>query len=496
MSSEVRRSIIFLFADKYGTFIIGLAATLILARLLSPSDFGIFAICMAVVALLDVFRDFGIGSYLIQEKEVTTSSMRTVFTTVTALSVLCFVLLFFGSYGIAAFYGDEGALRQVLMLLSVNFLFAPFSIISMSLLRREFAFNVLAVINISTALCNLVVAALLAALGHGVLSFGWAALAASILRIAIACIMRPCFTAFRFSFADWRKVAHFGTFSTATAIINVLHENLPQFIIGRMLGFGAVGLLGRAVTLCQLPDRLVISALNPLILPALADRNRRGFNLKPTYLLALAHVSALQWPALLGIALFAEPLVPLLFGSQWLEVVPLVRIMALASLVMFPAVMTYPTLVALGRIRDTLSMSLISLPPSIALVIAASPFGLEAVAATQFVTLPLQVFVAISFIKRRIDLSWREVALAVRASLIVTLCAMTMPVLVVALQGGLRIDMPLANLLLAVMGAAAGWGAGLFLSKHPLLDELRRGFLLAGRQLGWLRAPSVGRMEG
>lgn len=68
--------------------------------------------------------------------------------------------------------------------------------------------------------------------------------------------------------------------------------------------------------------------------------------------------------------------------------------------------------------------------------------------------------------------------------------------LVIWSQGGPRFDMPFANLLLAGLGAAAGWGVGLHLTKHPLLEELRRVLLLAGRQLGWLRAPKVGPMEG
>jgi O-antigen/teichoic acid export membrane protein len=197
-------------------------------------------------------------------------------------------------------------------------------------------------------------------------------------------------------------------------------------------------------------------------------------------------MSALQWPILLCLALLAEPAVLILYGQQWIEVAPLVRIMALAALVMFPAFMTYPTLIALGRVRDTLWMSLISLPPSILLIFMASRFGLEMVAATQFISAPLQVVIAISFVRRQIGVSYAEIAAAVGRSIVVALCSSAAPALVVVLHGGFSFGISHLALAFALAGAAAGWLAGLFLSGHPLLDELVNGMKLmklVGRRL-------------
>src|SRR5262249_41850957 len=145
--------------------------------------------------------------------------------------------------------------------------------------------------------------------------------------------------------------------------------------------------------------------------------------------------------------------------------------------------MTYPTLVALGRVRDTLWMSLISLPPAMLLIFVALPFGLEMVAATQFINAPVQVFIAISFIGRRIGVSWAEIAGAVGRSVVVALCSAAAPALVVGLQGRFSFGMSHAALAFALAGAAAGWLAGLVLSGHPLLEELGNGVKLARRRL-------------
>ena len=152
--------------------------------------------------------------------------------------------------------------------------------------------------------------------------------------------------------------------------------------------------------------------------------------------------------------------------------VPLVRIIALASMFLFPAFMTYPLLVAIGRVKDTLTLSLISLPPSIALIFAASFLGLEAVAATMFLAAPLQVYVALTFIRRQVPFRWRELFAATRTSAVVALCAAASPAAAVALSG-FTLDMSIPVLIVTGVGAAIGWVVGLKVTDHPLLAEVR-----------------------
>jgi O-antigen/teichoic acid export membrane protein len=482
MSNGIRRSIAFLALERYASIAIGFLTTIVLARLLTPKDFGIFSIAMSFVILADILRNFGTGAYLVQARELTEQKVQSAFTTVFGISALCALALLLATPAIASFYGDT-LFWKLVPLLALNMILGPFALPGTAFLQRKLAFDVLAGISLLITVANFVVVFALAWLGHGAMSLAWGALATGVVRIAMLWIAYPCFTVFRFSLRGWKEPFEFGIISTATAILNVVHEQLPQLIIGRGIGLAAVGLFGRATSLCQLPDRLVISSLSPLLLPTLSRQAHAGVHLKPSYLLALSHMSALQWPILICLALLAEPAVLILYGEQWKEVAPLARIMALAALAMFPAVMTYPTLVALGRVRDTLWMSLISLPPSMILILGASPFGLQAVALTQFVNVPVQVFVAVSFIRRRIDLSWAEIVEAVGRSVIVAFCSAAAPALVVVLQGGFSFSISHSSLAFALAGAAAGWLAGVALSGHPLLDELRNTMKFVGHTL-------------
>ena len=122
----------------------------------------------------------------------------------------------------------------------------------------------------------------------------------------------------------------------------------------------------------QVFDKLVVQVLNPVIMPAILSREAKmQRSLKRIYLDAIALLSVVQWPFLLFIAIMAHPIILIWLGPTWLEIVPLVRLLCIANLALFAACLTYPVLVAVGSVRDALISSLISLPPSLLVILCA-----------------------------------------------------------------------------------------------------------------------------
>lgn len=477
--STLRRSLAYSFGQTYGGYVLGLVGTIVLSRLLTPSEFGVFSVGASIVMLVNAIRDFGIGTFLVQDHALTQERVRSAFTIAFGIAAVCATGLALGAVPISAFYGEAGV-AGILFVLAANMPVSILAVPSLSLLRRDLQFDALAAINLSASVVQLAMVVVLALLGFGAMSLAWATLAEGVFRTTAALAWRPVPWAFRPSLAAWRSILAFGGYSSATAIINVFHDTLPKLIIGRILGVAPVGLYGRAMMVCALPDRLFISALQPVALPALAEHARAGRDLRTPYLLALTHMSALLWPGLLCLMLLADPIVRLLLGPQWGEVPPLVRIMALGSLSLFPSFMTFPMMVALGRIQDTLWMSVLSLPPSILVIFALSHLGLEAVAAAQIINAPLQVFVAIVFIRRQLPIAWSDLFDAVRPSAATAICTGALPALLIALTG-FRLDLPIPLFFLAVLGAAAGWLVGLAVSGHPLMQEVRQAARFMGQ---------------
>jgi O-antigen/teichoic acid export membrane protein len=208
------------------------------------------------------------------------------------------------------------------------------------------------------------------------------------------------------------------------------------------------------------------------------------------YLNAIELITVVQWPFLIFVALMAQPIIWIWLGPMWTETVPLLRMLCVASLSLFAACLTYPVLVAVGCVRDTLVSSLISLPPSLLVILIASFFGVHAVAASALLTLPFQAIVAIYFVSRHLAISPGDLIRATVRSGIVTGCSIVGVLLCMAITEFASAGQ-IVGLFCAGVTAAAGWWLGLVMTKHPLLGQIR--LAVGDIALAMPRFPVLGR---
>jgi O-antigen/teichoic acid export membrane protein len=468
--SAIRRSIAFSVVEKYSSQILLIVTTAVMARILTPAETGLYMTANAVILLADNFRTFGVGVYIVQEKHLSRTLVRSAFTLTLVLSLAMGAAIWLGAGSIASFYASP-ELKALFVISALGFLAIPFSSPIMALLQRDMAFKAVACINIAATLTGSIITVVLGLEGLGPASYVWGFVGTSFVMAVLAFVARPQLWIFRPSLGDARKLLSFGGVSSLITVTNMAYELLPRLAFGKILGFDAVGLYARAITVCQLPDRVVVSALQPVVLPAFAAQAREGGSLKEGYLHGLSLMSAVQWPALIMLSLLAEPVVHVLLGPQWGQVPPLVRIMALANMALAPAVLTFPVLVSAGRINDALWASLISLPPSFLIAIGAAYISLEAVAWSLFIIAPLQMFVAYFFIRRAIHLTWSEILSAARSSVLLALGTALGPIAVV-LTSPTGFDLGWLQTVAALVSGAAGWMIALSLVEHPVKEEL------------------------
>lgn len=466
----IRRSLLLASAQSYASLLINFATVVITARLLTPADIGVAVLGLSVVGLAELLREFGTSTFLIQQPEITREKVRTAFTIMLLLSCVLSGTLFLLSSSIAAYYGNE-ALDPYLRLTALGLMMGPFVSPILALLRREMAFGTLAVLSVVGASVNMVAVVTLALMGYRYMSFAWANLFSGMLGVLLALWVRPGLSIFRPSLSELRGAIAFAGYDSATVILNSVWNAFPYFVYGRVLGIEAVGLYNRAVTVCLLPERALLASLTAVLLPVFSAQAREGHSLKSAYLRAIEYITALHWPALILLAIFAHPVVHILLGHQWTAIAPLVQIISVALLAWFPAYLTYPTLVATGGIRDTLTASLISLPIAALILTVASRHGLHAVALSMLITIPLQVAVAVTFVRRRVGFAWSEMLAAIRKSIVVAALSAAGPGLFVAMLGQ-RNENSIAFLIIGLVIAAIGWLAGLRMTCHPLMDEI------------------------
>jgi len=464
----LQRSFMFSAIDRLGNIAINLVTMATVARLLTPDEVGVFVVGAAVALVIQTLRDTGAAIYLIQEPNVTREGVQTTFTISCIIGLILAIALYLLAAPVAALYSEQ-RLRPILQIMSVGVLIACLANVPVALIRRDLEFGHIAVINLLGSLVNLVAVIILILSGFSYLSLPWATVASlSAMTITTICL-RPLPWMYRFDLSEWRRVLEFSSYSSVAAILSNALTMLPQFIIGRMIGFDAVGIFSRAVIICQLPDRSVLSAFMPVVLPALAAEVRDGADLRPTYLRGLSLTSVIYLPVMLCIAFLAQPVVEALLGDQWARAAPLVRILCIASLCLFPVSLNFPILVAKGRIRDTVTMMLILLPLTALVIFVSAIYGLTAVALTAFITAPAQAGLSFWFVRRQIPFEWKEIASSIRDSIIVMLCAGLVPMMTVIAFGSRPDLIPAA---IAAAGATAGWFLGAWATAHPLLSYL------------------------
>ncbi len=465
----IRRSFAMAFADKAAGVVITLVTMAVVSRILTPSEIGLFMVASTVVILIEAFRDFGVGAFIVQQPVLSPLLLRTAATIITLMSLVLGLSIFAAADLLASYY-DNPDLATLIRIASVSFLVSPISNPLLALLRRAMAFDRVAMISVSAALGNAVTAISLAFSGYGAFSLVWGSVTGAVIMTIGAVICKPELWIFRPSLRHWREVIPFGAWSTVVTLLGMLFDAFPRLILGRVLGFGAVGLYARAVSITTLPDRLLLSAVQPVLLPAMATHARTG-DLRTPFLTGLSFVSGLQWPTLAMIAVLADPIVRLLLGNQWIEIVPLVRIVALASFCLFPAYISFPALVALGRVRDMALAMVIALPPCFAIMYFASLFGLHAMGYGLFLTGLIQASTVLWFVQRRVGFTLGDMGNVISRSAAVTVVTLATPVAIVAFSDS-WVQMGPTVLILSILTAALGWGIGLVLADHPLRAEV------------------------
>lgn len=476
------KSILFSALERYGSLLFYLISAAFLARLLSPEEFGICSLALALANILtSYFQEFGGANYLIQKPVLVERNIRTAFT-VTSIAFLCVAFGLYALGSAASIFFRQDGLHIGMSLCALNVALLPVSITISALLRREMAFGVLARCNLAATFASSFSSVVFAARGWSFLAPILGMLTGTVVLTAVLLACRPKLRDLKPSLQGFRDVFEFGTYSSSVVILNVFYQWFPQLVLGRILDFSAVGLYSRAVSVTQLFDKFFLQILNPIILPAISAHARAGGDLKSAYLAAIELLSAVQWPSLLFVAMTSDLLIVTWLGASWIDVVPLVQALCIASLSLFVACLTYPVLVGIGRVQDTLVSSLISLPPSLLITFIASFWGVQAVANVAIIAFPFQASVAIWFVSRRLAISPMDLVHATFKSFIVTIFCVAGIVL------GMKVTThnagPVVSLITAGIFAFAGWWLGLVTTNHTLLVRVRSvtdGITLAGR---------------
>jgi O-antigen/teichoic acid export membrane protein len=482
---SIRKSLLKALLDRYVTLAVNLGSMVVLARLLTPSEVGAFSVAMVLISVMSMMRQMGAGQYLVQEKELTEDRIRAVWAVQLGVGLLLAAVVAGMAVPAGHLYGDV-RIRDILLVLAVNFVVTPFGSVTASWLTRQMRFGALAVINFAYVAANALVSIVLAWHGHGAISLAWGNLAGTVANALVAACFRPENYPWLPGLREVRRVLAFGARISSSSLAETLARGAPDFLLGKLQDLAAAGFFSRANGLVAMFHRLVFDVATSVAASGFAKQSREAGNVRASFLVNMAHITALCW-AFTGVVIVLAPmLIRLLYGPQWEASIELVRWLGGAFLFSAPAALCTAALTGLGEARLVLRASLFSTVVAMPLFIVGALLGLQAMAVAVLVASMLATGAWLRITREVLRFSWAELGTQCARSALVMLATVAGPALVV-LRYGTDSEHTLTVLALGGAGAAAGFLAGLFAAGHPLLSELRR---LVGhrRLLGGLRS--------
>lgn len=473
--ASVRKSLLLSFAQRNSTLIIQFVSSLIIARLLTPHEIGIFSIGAVIVSFSHIVRDMGVSNYVIQERELTLDRIRSaqVIVWITSWGLALLLILFSGWAG--AFYAEPGV-TLTMQVLAISFLLLPIGAVTVALLTREMAFGKLFIINICSTLTQALTGVLLAWADFGFISLAWSAVAgASVSAIGSLMCRRPS-QPWLPGIREWRRVFSAGTKLSGTSMFYEIGLGGPELIAGRMLGFEAVAYFSRGFGAAMMLLRALVDSLMPVAIPYFARQLRSEQDMKTPYLRGISYMSALALPAFACLGAMAEPVVLFLYGRQWLEAVVPLQIVCAGLACLAVTNVAGSVLVGSGQIGNNLRMQAVFQSLKILLVIlGANSLELTGVAlgvALGDVSLSICCFFLAN---RLLSVSAFEFVRWILPSIGVATVAALFSTVTLWILGPLQaIALQVA---LAGLAASIGWVLGLILTRHPFWYELN----------GWLQ---------
>lgn len=334
--------------QRYSRMIILFISEIILARLLTPFDYGCIGMLAIFMLLAETIIDGGFGSALIQKKQPSQEDYSTIFYWNLIMSLLLYCLLYIAAPYIAEFYNIP-LLSSVLRVQGIILFIYAFNVVQCSLLRKNLHFKVLSIVTVVTSIVSLAVTILMALKGYGV----WSLVVQNILTAAIPAIVfwfyikwRPVCT---FSWKSFKELFNFGFYMFLIELMGQFGRQIQGLLIGRYYNANIMGYYSKAASTERVASTSLSQVMSQVTYPlysAIQDDKETLGKMVRRLTMTIAYLS---FPLMFILILCAKPLFVLLYTERWVECVPYFQVLCLAGLAYCLQSVNYHSITAIGK---------------------------------------------------------------------------------------------------------------------------------------------------
>ena len=299
--------------------------TIFLVRLLSPEAFGLIGMVTVLTGFATIFIDVGFGSALIQKKSVSQLELSSVFWFNIAVGALLTLLFFTVAPLVADFY-EQPLLFPLTRILSLSFLLGSFGTVQKTILAKDINFKAPFKIQAYVQPIAAIVTLAMAYYGWGV----WALVVQVILSTALTSLALWLSSTWRPSMAfRWSALQSMFGFSLnllGNDTLNYWVRNVDNLLVGRYLGTAELGIYSKSYSILTLPLRNISRVVSKVLFPSLARVQDQKEKVKAIYLKIIRTISLISFPLMMGLLVVSDRFVPLVYGEQWVSMIPLVQV--------------------------------------------------------------------------------------------------------------------------------------------------------------------------
>lgn len=311
--------------------ILKFGVSVLLARLLDPSSFGLMAMVTFFTGIAFLFVDLGLGSALVQREELTERHISTVFWVNLGVGLLLALVFALSAPLIANFYA-EPKLTPLVLVCSILFPLNSLQIVQRNLIFRSIAFKKLFRVDVAASMAGGIAAVIAALQGLGVWALVIQQATVSLLSVIILWVFSPWRPKLLVDRQALRDVWGFGGNLLGYQILNYGSRNIDNLMIGRFLGPQALGLYSRAYSLMLMPIAEVTSVFTRVMFPVMASIQNDLAMVRKIYLRAVRSIALITFPMMAGLVVAAEPFVITLLGESWRPMIPILQILSIGGM--------------------------------------------------------------------------------------------------------------------------------------------------------------------
>ncbi|NWF90111.1 MAG: lipopolysaccharide biosynthesis protein [Ignavibacteriaceae bacterium] len=326
---NIRSGVFYTAISKYSNIAASIIISAVLARLLTPSEFGVVAIIIVFISFFNLLSSFGIGSAVVQNKSLSDEDISSIFTFSILFGFILAVIFFFISPIIASFY-NQPVLANLSRLMSLTIFFNSLQIVPNAVNLKNLRFRELGIISIGVHVLSGIIAVVLAYMGFSYYALIINSIINALLLFIAYYYLAPIKPTLSIKFGSINKIIKYSTFQFLFQFINYFSGNTDSLLIGKFFNASALGFYDKAVRLMLMPVQNLTHVITPVLHPVLSEYQDDKTVIYNTYVRIVKLLALIGFPLSVFLHFNASEIINIIYGPQWNQSIPVFKLLALS----------------------------------------------------------------------------------------------------------------------------------------------------------------------